>query len=109
MSVPTANGPRFGLVSCNGHACLRCEMFLATSLCQSAGRYPPPHGISTWPESELSVLASQCLDRRIAGDATLSEEIAAWQFDRNAQRAKANSHFTTPDAGVKLEHMYPSC
>jgi hypothetical protein len=70
----------------------------------------PKHG--SWlnlAESELGVLASQCLDRRIADKHTLSEEIAAWQFDRNAQHTKANWHFTTPDARVKLKHLYPSC
>ena len=51
---------------------------------------------------ELGVLASQCLDRRIADKHTLSEEIAAWQFNRNAQHTKANWHFTTPDARVEL-------
>ncbi|WP_085987197.1 IS630 family transposase [Mesorhizobium metallidurans] len=72
--------------------------------------YTPKHG--SWlnlAESELGVLASQCLDRRIADKPTLSEEVAAWQFDRNAQHTKANWHFTTPDARVKLKHLYPSC
>jgi hypothetical protein len=33
---------------------------------------------------------------------------SAWQHDRNANRAKANWHFTTPNARIKLKHLYPS-
>ena len=71
--------------------------------------YTPKHG--SWhdlAESELGVLTSQCLDRRIPDKQTLAEEIAAWEHDRNAHHAKANWHFTTPDARIKLKHLYPS-
>ena len=46
--------------------------------------YTPKHG--NWlnmAESELGVLASQCLDRRIPDKQTLSREVAAWQGRRN--------------------------
>jgi len=33
----------------------------------------------------------------------LIDEIEAWENDRNANRAKANWHFTTPDARIKLK------
>jgi hypothetical protein len=59
--------------------------------------YTPKHG--SWldlAESELGVLSSQCLDRRIPDKQTLVEEIAAWEHDRNANHTKANWHFTTP-------------
>jgi hypothetical protein len=59
-------------------------------------------------ESELGVLSSQCLDRRIPDKRTLVEEIAAWENDRNANNTKANWHFTTPNARIKLKHLYPS-
>ena len=59
-------------------------------------------------ESELGVLSSQCLDRRIPDKQTLIDEIAAWEQDRNANHAKANWHFTTPNARIKLKHLYPS-
>ncbi|UTD27523.1 IS630 family transposase [Bradyrhizobium sp. WD16] len=71
--------------------------------------YTPKHG--SWldlAESELGVLSSQCLDRRIPDKQTLAEEIAAWEKDRNANHTKANWHFTTPDARIKLKHLYPS-
>ena len=59
-------------------------------------------------ESELGILSSQCLDRRIPDKHTLISEIAAWEHDRNANHTKANWHFTTPNARVKLKHLYPS-
>ena len=71
--------------------------------------YTPKHG--SWldlAESELGVLSSQCLDRRIADKQTLIDEIAAWEQDRNANHTKANWHFTTPNARIKLKHLYPS-
>ncbi len=71
--------------------------------------YTPKHG--SWlnlAESELAVLSSQCLDRRIPDQQTLSDEIAAWQEDRNAHHAKADWQFTTKNARIKLKHLYPS-
>ena len=71
--------------------------------------YTPKHG--SWldlAESELGVLTSQCLDRRIADKQTLIEEIAAWEHDRNANHAKANWQFSTPNARIKLKHLYPA-
>src|SRR5436309_3832789 len=71
--------------------------------------YTPKHG--SWldlAESELGVLSSQCLDRRIPDKQTLVEEIAAWEHDRNANHTKANWHFTAPNARIKLKHLYPS-
>ncbi|HEY3916742.1 MAG TPA: IS630 family transposase [Stellaceae bacterium] len=71
--------------------------------------YTPKHG--SWldlAESELGVLSSQCLDRRIPDKQTLIDEIAAWEHDRNANNTKANWHFTTPNARIKLKHLYPA-
>jgi len=71
--------------------------------------YTPKHG--SWldlAESELAVLTSQCLDRRIPDKQTLVEEIAAWENARNAKNTKAIWRFTTPDARIKLKHLYPS-
>ena len=58
-------------------------------------------------ESELGVLSSQCLDRRIPDKQTLIEEVAAWQDHRNKHHAKADWQFTTADARVKLKTLYP--
>ena len=71
--------------------------------------YTPKHG--SWldmAESELGVLSSQCLDRRIADKQVLTEEVAAWEVDRNTHHAKADWHFTTADARVKLKRLYPT-
>src|SRR6202011_5749517 len=71
--------------------------------------YTPKHG--SWldlAESELGVLTSQCLDRRIADKQTLVEEITAWEHDRNANHTKANWQFSTPNARIKLKHLYPA-
>jgi hypothetical protein len=57
--------------------------------------YTPKHG--SWldmAESEVGVLSSQCLDRRIPDHQTLIHEIAAWEEDRNANHAKADWQFT---------------
>ena len=59
-------------------------------------------------ESELGVLASQCLDRRIADKQILVHEVNAWQDHRNKHHAKANWQFTTAAARIKLKRLYPS-
>ena len=59
-------------------------------------------------ESELGVLASQCLDRRIPDKQTLMDEVAAWQARRNRHHTKADWQFTTADARVKLKRLYPA-
>jgi len=58
-------------------------------------------------ESELGVLAIQCLNRRIPGKSKLIEEVAAWLNDRNKHHVKADWRFTTDDARVKLKRLYP--
>ena len=70
--------------------------------------YTPKHG--SWlnmAESELGVLSSQCLDRRIPDKQTLTDEIAAWESDRNQHHTKADWQFTTSDARITLKHLYP--
>ena len=70
--------------------------------------YTPKHG--SWmnvAEMELSVLARQCLDRRIADLEALRREIAAWERDRNAEAVRVDWQFTTADARVKLKRLYP--
>lgn len=71
--------------------------------------HTPKHG--SWlnvAECELSVLARQCLDRRIPDIATLPQEVAAWERDRNAAVVKVDWQFTTADARVKLKKLYPT-
>ena len=70
--------------------------------------YTPKHG--SWlniAEIELSVLKSQCLDRRIPALDKMRAEVNAWEYDRNNRRSKVNWQFTTTDARIKLKHLYP--
>jgi hypothetical protein len=59
-------------------------------------------------EIELSVLARQCLDRRIASNSELCREVAAWQQERNERAVQVRWRFTTADARIKLHRLYPS-
>ena len=71
--------------------------------------YTPKHG--SWlnvAEMELSVLARQCLDRRIPDLETLRKEVAAWQLKRNAVVAKVVWQFTNAKARIKLKKLYPT-
>ncbi len=70
--------------------------------------YTPKHG--SWldlAESELGVLASQCLDRRIPDKDALISEVLAWTTNRITHHAKANWQFTTTHARAKLKRLYP--
>lgn len=71
--------------------------------------YTPKHG--SWlnmAEIELSVLAGQCLDRRIPDQDALRREVEAWQEPRNREHVRADWRFTTDDARIKLKSLYPS-
>ena len=71
--------------------------------------YTPKDG--SWldmAESELAVLSSQCLDRRIPDKDSLIKEVDAWQTHRNKHHTKANWQFTNDAVRVKLRHLYPS-
>ena len=71
--------------------------------------YTPKHG--SWlnmAEVEINVMVGQCLDRRIDNIETLSSEVAAWQMHRDNLQAKVNCQFTTKDARIKLERLYPT-
>ena len=79
---------------------------LSSSRCEYV--YTPKHG--SWlnmAEIELGVLAGQCLDRRLPDRATLEHEVAAWVTKRNAAVRTIDWRFTTDDARIKLDHLYP--
>ncbi len=70
--------------------------------------YSPKHG--SWlnmAEAEMSILARQCLARRIPDVATLEQQVSAWILQRNKHHAKADWRFTTQDARIKLKNLYP--
>lgn len=58
-------------------------------------------------EIELSILTKQCLDRRIPTTEELHQELSAWNQQRNQTANKVIWHFSTDDARVKLQHLYP--
>src|SRR5258708_19258496 len=70
--------------------------------------YTPEH--ASWlnmTECELSVLARQCLSRRIPDIPTLDCEAAAWERERNARRVTIDWQFTTAGARIKLRRLDP--
>ena len=56
---------------------------------------------------ELSVLARQCLDRRLGDDGTLRSEVTVWEEERNERGIEVRWRFTTADARIKLHRLYP--
>ena len=69
----------------------------------------PKHG--SWlnmAEIELSVLARQCLGRRIETKEELERLVAAWEEERNERMVEVKWQFTTADARIKLRRLYPS-
>ena len=70
--------------------------------------YVPKH--ASWlnmVEIEIGVLRGQCLDRRIATKQQLVSEIAAWEGQRNASKARIKWMFTTNKARAKMGRAYP--
>jgi len=70
--------------------------------------YVPKH--ASWlnmVEIEIGVLRTQCLDRRIDSKERLVSEIAAWERQRNASRARIKWMFTTEKARAKMGRAYP--
>jgi len=71
--------------------------------------YTPKHG--SWlnmAEIELSIFNRECWNRRIGDVATLTSETQALENERNAAHATVNWRFTSRDARVKLQQLYPS-
>ena len=70
--------------------------------------YTPKHG--SWlniAEIVISVLARQCVCRRIPCLDMLNSELTAWHNDRNINPRQIKWQFTTDDARVKLHRLYP--
>jgi len=57
---------------------------------------------------ELSVLARQCLDRRIPDIGVLKGEVSTWERNRNAAVVKVEWQFTSADARIKLKKLFPT-
>jgi hypothetical protein len=71
--------------------------------------YTPQQG--SWlnmAETERSVLATQCLNRRLPKAHTLTQEVVAWERQRKTAQCRVEWRFTTQDARIKLKRLYPS-
>ena len=71
--------------------------------------YTPKHG--SWlnlAESEISIMNSQCLDRRLESVSEVAAEVAPWEAKRNARKARMHWTFTLAVARQKLRKLYPS-
>jgi hypothetical protein len=58
-------------------------------------------------EIEIGVLRGQCLGRRIGERKQLVSQIAAWENQRNAAKARIKWMFTVDRARTKLARAYP--
>jgi hypothetical protein len=70
--------------------------------------YTPEHG--SWlniAECELSVLAKQCLNRRLESLERVKSEVKAWMDTRNNKESRINWRFRTSDARIRLKRLYP--
>ncbi len=71
--------------------------------------FTPRHG--SWlnmAEIELNILVRQCLSRRIASIEEMKELVNCWQGQRNMNGAKIDWQFTTEQARIKLQRLYPT-
>jgi hypothetical protein len=71
--------------------------------------HTPKHG--SWlniAEIFISILARQCLCRRISDLSVLNRELAAWAVSRNTAPNPVDWQFSTNDARIKLKHLYPN-
>ena len=70
--------------------------------------YTPKHG--SWlniAEIQISILARQCLCRRIPDLPLLNYELAAWNTCQSAFAKTIDWRFSTDDARFKLKYLYP--
>jgi hypothetical protein len=58
-------------------------------------------------EVEIDIPSHRCLNRMIAGIGEMGDEAAAWVTGRNSRKTTIPWRFTTADARIKLQHLYP--
>jgi hypothetical protein len=69
----------------------------------------PKHG--SWlnmAEIEWSVLARQCLNRRLPTIQEVQQHVEAWQHERNQLQVTINWRFTAVNARLTLTRLYPT-
>jgi len=112
---PYKNAPRIKLIQDNLNTHIIASLyktFPAEKARKYAKRlelhYTPKHG--SWlniAEISISILAKQCIGRRIPSLILLNSEIATWEEFYNSQVKNINWQFTTEDARIKLKSLYP--
>jgi hypothetical protein len=71
--------------------------------------YTPKHGSRVnMAETEISIMNSQCLGGRLDNQEKIGAEVAAWESQRNALKARIHWTFTLAAARQKLRKLYPS-
>ena len=74
-----------------------------------AFHYTPKHG--SWlnmAETEINIMNSPCLNRRLDSQPLIAAEVAAWEKKRNLAKARIHWTFTLAAARRKLRKLYPS-
>lgn len=59
-------------------------------------------------EIELNIVIRQRLNRRIAEIEVICSEVRAWASARNGMKAGVNWQFTTENAQIILNRLYPT-
>jgi len=70
--------------------------------------YTPKHG--SWlnmAEIEIAILERNALSRRLEDEVALRRQVSAVETERNQQRRGITWQFTSHDASIKLERLYP--
>jgi sensor domain CHASE-containing protein len=58
-------------------------------------------------EIEINVLVNHGLSKRISSIQQMKKEVAAWNKARNKAASKINWRFTTENARIKFNRLYP--
>ena len=58
-------------------------------------------------EIEIGILERNALSRRLRDEAALRRQVSAVETERNQQRRGISWQFTSRDARIKLERLYP--
>ena len=87
---------------CNPFSCIevqRCLTSLLPNFAMQCSAIDASQDIrtTTTAECKLSVLARQCLKRRLGDMQTLRRETVAWERERNAAQKDVDWRFTTED------------
>jgi len=59
------------------------------------------------PEIEIRIFQHNALSGRLADENTLQRQVLALETEQDAQRCIISWQFTSRDAGVKLQDLYP--